>query len=174
MTAGADSTELISLCVGSFRRITISVFGDLCCPALYEGNDGEDKLPKGTYSAVTSFFAPTRYIDYTDESQLEDAENAPFAQETEWDKTALANFVRCVEDHGGLQLDATKLRFRWIRDYHPHYSISVCPLYALPFTTYSFMCNRPVHGLHHVDALTRQSLLFSRDMTCHTRHSLTW
>ncbi|KAF8911871.1 hypothetical protein CPB85DRAFT_1561640 [Mucidula mucida] len=84
-----------------------------------EDNEGDDEGDEA-FASVTSFFVPTRYIDYTDESQLEDAEKAPSAKETEKDKAILASFLRCVQ-HGGLQFDTTKIRFRWVKDYHPYY-----------------------------------------------------
>ncbi len=137
ISAGADSTKVLKSSVGFFLCTAILFYGDLFCPALYkdegEDMDEDEDWSDETYAAVTSFFVSTRYVDYLDESQLEDAENRPFAQETEKDKAILANFLRCLQDHGGLQFDTTKLRFCWVRDYHPHYSISVCLLHALPF-----------------------------------------
>ncbi|KAF9018223.1 hypothetical protein BDZ89DRAFT_1074007 [Hymenopellis radicata] len=88
--------------------------------ALYETNDIENDEMWG---AVSSFFIPTRFIDYTDESQLQDADNAPFAQETEKDKALLADFARRVQNNGGGSLlDTTGFTFRWVKDYHPNYS----------------------------------------------------
>ncbi|KAF9012824.1 hypothetical protein BDZ89DRAFT_1046997 [Hymenopellis radicata] len=89
--------------------------------ALYEtdARRGEEK-----YAAVSSFFFPTRYIDYTGKSQLQDADNAPFAQETEKDRARLAHIARCIQDDGGgSPLDTTRFTFRWVKDYHPCFSV---------------------------------------------------
>ncbi len=136
--------------MSGFPSVYSNRFFTMICVVLYEGdeedqdededkdedkdedNEGDDEGDEA-FASVTSFFVPTRYIDYTDESQLEDAEKAPFAKETEKDKAILASFLRCVQDHGGLQFDTTKIRFRWVKDYHPYYIRSVCLLHALRF-----------------------------------------
>ncbi|KAF9028027.1 hypothetical protein BDZ89DRAFT_1066376 [Hymenopellis radicata] len=95
--------------------------------ALYESDvpetEDEDE-DEETYATVTSFFVPTRHIDYTGKSQLKDIVNAPFAQETEKDQACLAYLARRLhDDGGGLVVDTTGFTFRWVKDYHPNYSV---------------------------------------------------
>ncbi|KAF9018222.1 hypothetical protein BDZ89DRAFT_1074006 [Hymenopellis radicata] len=85
-----------------------------------EDEDSDEEM----YATVSSFFFPTRHIDYTGKSQLKDVVNAPFAQETEKDQACLAHFARRFHDDGGGSLvDTTGFAFRWVKDYHPNYSV---------------------------------------------------
>ncbi|KAF9012827.1 hypothetical protein BDZ89DRAFT_1077315 [Hymenopellis radicata] len=83
----------------------------------------EREVHESDNDKVSSFFLPTRFIDYTGKSQLNDVVNAPFAQETEKDKARLADFARRIHDDGGAPpLDITKFSFHWVQNYHPYYS----------------------------------------------------
>ncbi len=135
LTFGAEITEFLKFWVCLLLSIASSSH-TLYCSALYESDvpETEDEYEdedadEETYATVTSFFVPTRHIDYTGKSQLKDIVNAPFAQETEKDQACLAYLARRLHnDGGGLVVDTTGFTFRWVKDYHPNYSVVVCPL----------------------------------------------